>query len=108
MPAPVTAFFRVFIDHGDGPEYFGLYTGMELPSDEAFLDTQLGGHKGNLYKPDGSGATWATYSDNATRPMSASGCSTAPEDVRRRRAMSVAMTSPYAASASPVSCSWSG
>ncbi|EYF05494.1 CotH kinase family protein [Chondromyces apiculatus] len=65
VPAPVTAFFRVFIDHGDGPEYFGLYTGMELPSDEAFLDTQLGGHKGNLYKPDGSGATWATYSETS-------------------------------------------
>lgn len=61
IPAPATAFYRVFIDRGDGPEYFGLYTGIEIPSDDAFMDTQFGGHKGNLYKPDGAGATWASW-----------------------------------------------
>jgi spore coat protein H len=61
IPSPATAFYRVFVDHGDGPEYFGLYTGIEIPSDDAFLDTQFGGHKGNLYKPDGAAATWATW-----------------------------------------------
>jgi spore coat protein H len=61
MPAPATAFFRVFIDHGEGSQYFGLYTGIEIPSDDAFLDTHFAGHKGNLYKPDGAGATWATW-----------------------------------------------
>ncbi|WP_437650961.1 CotH kinase family protein [Sorangium sp. So ce362] len=61
IPAPATAFYRVFIDHGDGPVYFGLYTGIELPSDESFLDTHFGGHKGNLYKPDGTGARWETW-----------------------------------------------
>ena len=65
IPAPATAFYRVFVDHGDGPTYFGLYTGIELPSDESFLDTHFGGHEGNLYKPDGTGAQWATY-DEAT------------------------------------------
>ncbi|WP_437747533.1 CotH kinase family protein [Sorangium sp. So ce1504] len=61
IPAPATAFYRVFIDHGEGPVYFGLYTGIELPSDESFLDTHFGGHKGNLYKPDGTGARWETW-----------------------------------------------
>ncbi|WP_437594326.1 CotH kinase family protein [Sorangium sp. So ce1000] len=61
IPAPATAFYRVFIDHGEGPVYFGLYTGIEIPSDESFLDTHFGGHKGNLYKPDGTGARWATW-----------------------------------------------
>jgi hypothetical protein len=61
IPAPASAFYRVFIDHGEGPRYFGLYTGIEIPSDKAFLDTQFGGHQGNLYKPDGAGATWATW-----------------------------------------------
>ncbi|WP_437786823.1 CotH kinase family protein [Sorangium sp. So ce1097] len=61
IPAPATAFYRVFIDHGQGPIYFGLYTGIEVPSDESFLDTHFGGHKGNLYKPDGTGARWETW-----------------------------------------------
>ncbi|WP_437493971.1 CotH kinase family protein [Sorangium sp. So ce1014] len=61
IPAPATAFYRVFIDHGEGPVYFGLYTGIEVPSDDSFLDTHFGGHKGNLYKPDGTGARWETW-----------------------------------------------
>lgn len=61
IAAPATAFYRVFIDHGDGPTYFGLYTGIELPSDDSFLDTKFGNHKGNLYKPDGIGARWETF-----------------------------------------------
>ncbi|WP_155798654.1 CotH kinase family protein [Sorangium cellulosum] len=61
IPAPATAFYRVFVDHGEGPIYFGLYTGIEVPSDESFLDTHFGGHKGNLYKPDGTGARWETW-----------------------------------------------
>lgn len=65
IPAPATAFYRVYIDHGQGPTYFGLYTTVELPSNDAFLETHFGTHKGNLYKPDGAGATWATW-DTAT------------------------------------------
>lgn len=61
IPAPATAFYRVYIDHGDGPTYFGLYTGIELPEDESFMDTHFGGHKGNIYKPDGVGARWQTW-----------------------------------------------
>ncbi|WP_438011746.1 CotH kinase family protein [Sorangium sp. So ce321] len=61
IPAPATAFYRVFIDHGEGPIYFGLYTGIEVPSDDSFLDKHFGGHKGNVYKPDGTGARWETW-----------------------------------------------
>lgn len=61
IAAPATAFYRVFIDHGDGPIYFGLYTGIELPSDDSFLETHFGNDKGNLYKPDGVGARWETW-----------------------------------------------
>ncbi|AUX43573.1 uncharacterized protein SOCE26_050230 [Sorangium cellulosum] len=61
IPAPATAFYRVFVDHGEGPIYFGLYTGIEIPSDDSFLDKHFGGHKGNVYKPDGTGARWETW-----------------------------------------------
>ncbi|WP_437576796.1 CotH kinase family protein [Sorangium sp. So ce887] len=61
VPVPATAFYRVFIDHGEGPIYFGLYTGIELPSDKVFLRTRFGNDEGNVYKPDGAGATWATW-----------------------------------------------
>ncbi|MCY1059407.1 CotH kinase family protein [Nannocystis sp. SCPEA4] len=61
IPAPATAFYRIFIDHGEGPQYFGLYTGIELPEDESFLDRRFGGHDGNLYKPDGAAARWDVW-----------------------------------------------
>ena len=61
VPAPATAFYRIFIDHGEGPKYFGLYTGIELPQDESFLDRRFGGHDGNLYKPDGAAARWDVW-----------------------------------------------
>jgi spore coat protein H len=54
------AFVRVYVDVGDGPEYWGLYTMIEDPSD-AMLDAQLGSSDGNLYKPDGPGADWTTF-----------------------------------------------
>jgi hypothetical protein len=65
IQAPATAFYRIFIDHGDGSTYFGLYTGIEFVSDNSFLDSAFGDHKGNLYKPEGTGAQWAKW-DSAT------------------------------------------
>jgi hypothetical protein len=65
LPAPATAFYRIYIDHGEGPTYFGLYTGIEIPSDNAFLEARFGSHRGNLYKPSGTGAQWNTW-DEAT------------------------------------------
>ncbi len=49
-----TAFYRLYVDHGNGAEYFGLYTLVE-EVDGTVLDTQFTSDDGNLYKPeDGS------------------------------------------------------
>jgi hypothetical protein len=61
VPAPRAAFYRVFVDVGAGPEYWGLYTMVEDPADGAMLDTQFGGRGGNLYKPEGPGADWTHF-----------------------------------------------
>ena len=62
VSAPRAAFYRVFVDTGDGPEYWGLYTMIEDPADGAMFDAQFGGRGGNLYKPDGPGANWTQFS----------------------------------------------
>ncbi len=58
-----STFCRVYIDHGDGAEYFGLYTMLEVIDDTA-VDAQFADGSGNLYKPDGQGASFknGTYS----------------------------------------------
>jgi hypothetical protein len=61
VPAPRAAFYRVFVNTGNGPEYWGLYSMIEDPADGAMLDAQFGSHTGNLYKPDGPGATWTSF-----------------------------------------------
>ncbi len=60
IPAARAAFYRVYVDVGAGPEYWGLYTMIEDPSD-AMMDAQLGSSDGNLYKPDGPGADWISF-----------------------------------------------
>ena len=52
-----TAFYKVYIDHGDGPIYFGLYTMVE-EVDDTVIETQFSNDDGNLYKPDGTGASF--------------------------------------------------
>jgi spore coat protein H len=49
IPTSRTAFCRVYVDTGNGPLYWGLYTMAEDPSDE-MLKAQFGNSKGNLYK----------------------------------------------------------
>jgi hypothetical protein len=61
IPAARASFYRVYVDVGSGPEYWGLYTMIEDPSDGAMLDDQLGSSRGNLYKPDGPGADWTEF-----------------------------------------------
>lgn len=60
VPAANSAFYRVYIDHGEGPIYFGLYTMIEDPNGP-LLSTQFNDGGGNLYKPEGDGATFAVY-----------------------------------------------
>jgi len=59
-----TAFYQVYIDNGDGPEYFGLYTMVE-EVDDTVIETQFASDDGNLYKPEDSGASFAngTFSE---------------------------------------------
>jgi len=63
--APHTAFYRVYIDHGEGSLYFGLYTMVEVVDDTLMAD-QFGSDDGNCYKPDGTGASFAqgTFSED--------------------------------------------
>ncbi len=56
-----TAFYTLYVDHGDGPEYFGVYTMVE-EVDDTVLDTQFSDDDGNLYKPDGDAASFAAGS----------------------------------------------
>jgi spore coat protein CotH len=61
--APQTAFYRVYVDYGEGSKYFGLYTAVEVV-DDTMVEDQFGDDSGNIYKPDGQGATFAQNSFN--------------------------------------------
>jgi spore coat protein H len=63
VPAARAAFYRIFVDGGNGSEYWGLYTMIEDPADGAMLDAQLGSRNGNLYKPEGVGANFTTFDE---------------------------------------------
>ena len=58
LVASHTAFYTVYVDHGNGPEYFGLYTLVE-EVDDTVLEDQFSDDNGNLYKPDGDAASFA-------------------------------------------------
>ncbi len=55
--APDSAFYRVYLDHGDGLLYLGLYTLVEAVED-TLIATQFADGSGNLYKPEERGATF--------------------------------------------------
>jgi spore coat protein H len=61
VPAAQTAFYEVYIDYGEGPVYFGLYTLVEVV-DDTVIETQFKDDDGNVYKPSGAGATFAAGS----------------------------------------------
>ncbi|MFN8430637.1 MAG: CotH kinase family protein [Spirosomataceae bacterium] len=51
IPAAQTAFYKVYIDFGEGQKYCGIYTTVEL-IDDTMLKNQLGEDDGNIYKPE--------------------------------------------------------
>lgn len=59
-----TAFYRVYVDHGDGAEYFGLYTLVE-EVDDTLIDTQFTSDEGNLYKPEDGSASFVEGTFNS-------------------------------------------
>jgi spore coat protein H len=61
VPSAQTAFYAVYVDYGEGPVYFGLYTAVEVV-DDTVIETQFADDSGNVYKPEGSGATFAAGS----------------------------------------------
>ena len=58
-----TAFYRLYVDHGEDPEYFGLYTLVE-EVDGTVLDTQFSSDDGNLYKPEEGSANFVAGTFN--------------------------------------------
>jgi spore coat protein CotH len=58
LKAPQTAYYRLYVDYGEGPVYFGLYTAVEIVED-TMLDDQFGSGSGNCYKPEYDAATFA-------------------------------------------------
>ncbi|MFT7377840.1 MAG: spore coat protein H [Sphingobacteriales bacterium] len=58
VPAVHTAYYEVYINKGDGPEYFGIYTMCEMVFD-TFLEDYFGSNTGNCYKPEEDGASFA-------------------------------------------------
>jgi spore coat protein H len=61
VPAAHTAFYEVYVDYGADPVYFGLYTLVEVV-DDTVIEEQFSDDNGNLYKPSGQGASFATGS----------------------------------------------
>lgn len=51
IPAAQTAFYRVFINFGEGLKYCGVYTMVEVIED-TMVGAQFGDTKGNIYKPE--------------------------------------------------------
>ena len=70
IPAPRRAFYEVYLDVGDGPEYSGLYTAAEVPG-KNLAEESLGGWGGHLYKPEGPAADWTDF-DEASFPLKSS------------------------------------
>ena len=61
VSAAQTAFYEVYLDYGEGSTYLGLYTMVEVV-DDTLIETQFDDDSGNVYKPEGTGATFAANS----------------------------------------------
>ncbi len=65
LTTPKTAFCQLFVDYGEGPQYFGLYTLVE-EVDDTVIKTPEVEKSGNLYKPEGLAASFAPGSFDTT------------------------------------------
>ncbi|MBU2018913.1 MAG: CotH kinase family protein [Bacteroidetes bacterium] len=59
VPAVRTVHYQIYINKGNGPEYYGVYSVCEVISD-TFLNDYFGSETGNCYKPEDDGASFAT------------------------------------------------
>ena len=58
-----TSFYKLYVDYGSGPVYYGLYTLVE-EVDDTVIKTQYADDTGNLYKPEDGAASFATGTFN--------------------------------------------
>ena len=58
VPCARSVFCRVYVDVGEGPTYFGLYTLLEVVFNTA-IGNEFSASTGTCYKPDGVGASFA-------------------------------------------------
>ena len=63
VPSPSAAFYEMYIDYGEGPIYFGLYTAVEIVF-ETMLEKEFGSDTGNCYKPEDDGAQFQSFGFN--------------------------------------------
>lgn len=65
VPAARTAFYEVTVTIDGDSTYWGVYTAIEDPSDDAFLDRVFGDSSGNLYKPWGDCSNLTCWDDDS-------------------------------------------
>lgn len=58
LPASRTALYRIFVNHGEGDNDYGIYTAIEVTNDTV-VGQFFGEDHGNIYEGDGRGATLA-------------------------------------------------
>jgi hypothetical protein len=65
LAAAQTTFCAVYVDYGEGNQFFGVYTLVE-EMDDTGIEKTFSDDSGNLYKPDGSAASFAigTYDED--------------------------------------------
>ena len=57
IPTAKTAFYKLYIDFGDGLNYCGVYTMLEV-MDESMVKFRFGEKSGNIYKPESNFKTF--------------------------------------------------
>ncbi len=65
VPAARAAFVRVYLDVGEGPSYYGVYTLLEDVDDAALLESRFQSRDGNLYEPEGDGADLSEFVESS-------------------------------------------
>ncbi|MBK7711578.1 MAG: CotH kinase family protein [Bacteroidales bacterium] len=63
IPCAKSAYYEVYINYGNGSQYFGLYTMVE-EVDDTVISTQFAVNDGNLYKPEGTAASFGSGTYN--------------------------------------------
>lgn len=63
VEAADTTFCVVYVDHGEGSQYYGVYTLVE-EIDDTGITNDFDDDSGNLYKPDGNAASFAAGTFN--------------------------------------------